>query len=66
MCTRAHAKRLVALLHDTDATIELLHLRTDWLGGVLIACMLLGGWATSASEAVFSSCLLLPVLPLVG
>ena len=74
VCTKAHAKRLVELLHDTDATVELLHLRNswvgyavaDWLGGALIACMLLGGWATAASEAVFSSCLLLPVLPLVG
>ena len=70
MCTKAHAKRLVELLHDTDATVELLHLRNswvgyavaDWLGGALIACMLLGGWATAVSEAIFSSCLLLPVL----
>ena len=75
MCTKAHAKRLVELLHDNDAAVELLHLRnswvgqamSDWLGGALVVCMLLGGWATAASEAVFSSCLLLPVLlTLVG
>ena len=67
MCSKAHAQRLVELLRNREARAELLRppltglAGADWLGGVLLACMLLGGWVMAVSEAVFSSCLLLPV-----
>ena len=67
VCSKAHAQRLLELLRNREATAELLHpplaglAEADWLGGVLVACMLLGGWVMAVSEALFSSCLLLPV-----
>ena len=33
MCTKAHAKRLVELLRDTDATLELLPKKVDPVRG---------------------------------